>query len=102
MRSRIRKPRTQLGRVIREVIEADSVRVPRTTSGGKTKDGRYAIVASTRQGWTIGKVDHDPRLGIAKAISEALDPSNRRQECRTFADMTPEERAEMQRLYGKK
>ena len=41
-----------------------------------------------------------PLLGIAKAINHALDPNRTPKPVKTLADMTPEERDEMERLYG--
>ena len=35
-----------------------------------------------------------------KELADALDPSKAPSRVRTLAEMTPEERAEMQRLYG--
>lgn len=44
----------------------------------------------------------DPARIIAKQISAALDPAKAPGKVRRLADMTPEERAELERLYGRK
>lgn len=102
MPKRTRKPRTEFGRVVRNVIETDALRVPCTNNGGFSKNKRGVLVASCMNGNGVGRVVRDPRLGIAKAIKESLDPQLAARPCKTFASMTAEERAEMERLYGKK
>lgn len=46
-------------------------------------------------------IQRDPRYAIATSITEALDPGRAPGKVRTLADMTPEEREEMAKLYGK-
>jgi len=39
---------------------------------------------------------------LTQALRDALDPAKAPSKVRSYKDMTPEERAEMQRLYGAK
>jgi hypothetical protein len=95
---------------VRDVIETDDRRIAfahvcklEPKRRYQRKDKRCVVVASTYNGMQMsGGVNCDPRLGIAKAIRAALNPDNAPRPARTFATMSPEERAEMQRLYGKK
>lgn len=96
------KPRTEFGRVVRSVIETDALRIPCTNNGGFTKNRRGVLVASTMNGTGIGRCVRDPRLGISRAIREALDPQLAARPCETLSTMTAEKRSEMERLYGKK
>ena len=49
-----------------------------------------------------GGLSNNPAWQVAKAISEALAPSTAPGKVTSWKDMTPEECAEMTRLYGKK
>lgn len=49
-----------------------------------------------------GRFSRSPSLAIAKAIRDALNPTKQPSRVRTLADMTPEEREEMRRLYAPK
>ncbi len=108
--ARPRAPRSEFGRVVRDVIETDKRRIsfvnvcglePKVRHGRKNK--HCVVVASNYNGMQMsGGVNCDPRIGIARAIRASLDPDTRIQPVRAFADMTPEERAAMSALYAKK
>ena len=102
-----RKPRTEFGRVVQDVIQTDDLKINNCNVCAvdnkryQRKSKRCVTVASTYNGLQMsGGLSCDPRLGIAKSIREALNPDLARRPCKTLADMSPEERAEMARLYA--
>lgn len=60
-----------------------------------TYKGGMAVVGTRTNGM------RNPTHMIASAISEALDPTRASGKVKAFKDMTPEEQAEMRRLYEK-
>lgn len=77
------------------VVDIES---PREGTGERRK--RMATVATTL-GDSSQKTSSSPAFGIAKAITEALDPNNAPRPVKSFATMTEAEREEMRRLYNK-
>ena len=61
---------------------------------GEGRGGRYAVVGQAHSSYSRNPVE-----GIAKSIRDALDPVKAPGKVKTFAEMTPEEQAEMKRLY---
>lgn len=67
--------------------------------GGTRQGGRH--YSKRPSGLPGGSLDHPHRQahGIARSITDALDPSLAPGKVRTLADMSPEERAEMVARY---
>lgn len=63
---------------------------------GTVRKRRLATVHVSGRGSNFS----NPLHGIAKAISDALDPTRAPSKGRSFKDMTDEERAAMKKLYG--
>ena len=84
------------GRSGRSSRDWDHRRVGRRQSLSHTviRDGRDVVLASA-------DLKNNPANTLARAISNALDPDKAPGKVRTLADMSEEERAEMQRLYGR-
>lgn len=72
--------------------------VTRVDGGGGRGRPRVATAANTTHRMR-GDVARSPALGIAKAIEDALDPARAPGRCRSLADMSAEEQAEMRALY---
>ena len=60
----------------------------------RVRDGRDIIMASASHAGC-------PAIGLSHGINDAMDPATAPGKVRTLADMSEEERAEMQRLYGR-
>lgn len=73
-------------------VEMDSKRP------GVKRSGTVTFSSRTGRGGT----GHDPRTIIGLRIQEALDPRTAPRPVKSLKDMTPEEQAEMKRLYEKK
>lgn len=70
-------------------------------TGPKHSGGRIHMATVANHLALSGMIaSRSPAGGIAKAIRDALDPVKAPGKCKTFAEMTPEERDEMERLYG--
>lgn len=67
------------------------------TAGPRSK--RMATVAAVNQ---RSSTLLSPAAGIARDISEALDPTRAPSKVRAFKDMSPEEQEQMRLLYEKK
>ena len=86
------------------IIDVETTKEARARRGGarakrgEGRHGRYATIGRIRS--TYSNKD-DPARAIGKAINDALDPVKAPSKVRTLADMTLEERAEMERLYSK-
>jgi len=64
--------------------------------------GRGHDRVATLQFQTNGRVNNIPSHQIGRAISDALDPRMAPSKCRSFSDMSEEEREKMRRLYERK
>lgn len=87
---RRQKRRTSFGRVVRDVIESDSMRIPHTNNGGFSKDGRTVLVASCMNEGAGGRAARDPRLGRTLCpicLAPVEVPFGARNYCRRCADV---------------
>lgn len=66
------------------------------------RDRRSGDLVLTSVGSDAARGPVDPTRILARSIRDALDPAKVPSRVKTLSEMTPEEKAEMQRLYGGK